>query len=128
MFKTYGRHIWTDGYSEVFYVQAELEKRNILLRKFQGNQVKGSEMTPLATPRSKTQHGSVPHAMKKNTPALPGSSSKKRKRHGGGGNDSSSQDGKRNKKCDLFEYLSLQCLQLGPFENANSVSSLSLTM
>ena len=60
-------------------------------------------MTPLATPRSKTQGGSVPYA-KKNTPALPGSSSKKRKRHGGG-HDSASQDGKRGKKCDLFECL-----------------------
>lgn len=77
-------------------VEAELERSHILLRKFQGSQAKGSEMTPLATPRSKTLIGPVPPA-KKMAPALPGSSAKKRKRHGGG-HESASQDGKRNKK------------------------------
>ena len=86
-------------------MQAELERSHILLRKFQGSQGQGTEMKPLATPRSKTQSGPVPHA-KKMTPVLPGSSGKKRKRHGGG-HESASQDGKRSKKCDLFERVQL---------------------
>lgn len=80
-------------------LQAELEKSSILLRKYQGSQGTGADMTPLATPRNKSYHGNVLNTLDRNTLVMPGSGTKKRKRQGGAGHDSARQlEGKRSKR------------------------------